>query len=117
MRTVHHLALPSYELWLQLMVDDLKLEETSATPEVDIVWVLVLWLILGVPLAWKKIHRGSSLAWTGFSVVLRALTLGISEGRAAWAIGWLERFARDGCADIEEVKGGVGRLARGDHRI
>ena len=67
--------------------------------------------MLGVPLAWAKIHGGTTLAWIGFAVDLNTLALGISESRAAWAVEWLERLARDGCADMDEFRAATGRLA------
>ena len=53
-RAVHLVAAPSFCLWLLLMADDLKVESTSEHRERDVVWMILFWAMLGVPLAWKK---------------------------------------------------------------
>ncbi len=57
-RAVHLLAQPSDQLWLLLMADDLKCESTAEHPEVPIVFVVLLFVILGVPLSWHKAKGG-----------------------------------------------------------
>ncbi len=109
-RATHHLMTPEDGLWMMLMADDLKLECSSTTPEVQIIAVLLLWAVLGVPIAWLKIQGGGSIAWIGYEVNLRDLSLGISTGRADWAVQWLRRMTRDGLVNIDEFRRGIGRL-------
>ncbi len=110
-RAVHHVMTPEDELWLMLMADDLKLECTAPAPEIRIVAVLLFWVLLGVPISWHKIQGGDSISWIGYEVNLRELALGISAGRALWAVNWLRRMARDGLADIDDLRRGIGRLS------
>ena len=74
-------------------------------------FVVLLWRVLGVPLSWAKIQGGRRLTWIGYEVQLDTLSLGISEGRARWAIEWLLRVSRDGVADVAEFRSALGRLS------
>ncbi len=48
-RAVHLLSLPSDELWILLMADDIKAESTSGNPKRAIVYVILILVILGCP--------------------------------------------------------------------
>ncbi len=110
-RAAHLLALPSDELWLLLLADDLKAESTSRRPQRAIVFVVVLLVVLGVPLSWRKAQGGRVIEWIGYEVDLRSLALGITQRRAEWCVGFLSQLARDGRADVGHLRGGLGRLA------
>ncbi len=109
-RAVHLLADPSDELWLLLMADDLKAESTSARPEISVLFVVLVLIVLGVPLSWHKSQGGQVIQWIGYEVHLAQLALGISQRRASWCVDFLLQLARDGQADIGQVRSGVGRL-------
>ena len=100
MRSVHLATHPEDGIWALLMADDLKLESTAAEPEKAIIAVLLLWLVLGVALAWKKVQGGQQISWIGYEVRLDELSLGISAGRARWAVEWPQRMARDVVAEL-----------------
>ncbi len=57
-RAVHLLALPSDELWILLMADDIKAESTSERPKLSIMYVILILVVLGVPLSWHKSQGG-----------------------------------------------------------
>ncbi len=57
-RAAHLLALPSDELWLRLLADDLKTESSSRRPLRAIIFVVVLLVVLGVPRSWHKALGG-----------------------------------------------------------
>ncbi len=109
-RAAHLVAPPSHALWMLLMADDLKAESTASDREASIVWLVVFLCILGVPLAWRKTKGGDVIDWIGYNVRLQDLSLGVSESRAAWAVGWLTRGARDKAMKVEEFTAGLGRL-------
>ena len=109
-RLTHLIAKPEDGLWLLLMADDLKAESTGERPKRSILFVILLWLAVGVPLSWGKIQGGRRLNWIGYDVQLDTLSVGISEGRARWAIEWLLRVSRDGFTDVEEFRSALGRL-------
>ena len=45
--------------------------------------------LIGFPLSWIKANGGAIYAWVGYEINLREMSLGISEKRAAWLLGWL----------------------------
>ena len=74
-------------------------------------WLAVFLTVANVPPAWRKTQGGDGVTWIGYRVLVKELALGISEARAAWAVNWLQRGARDGVMNIDELRGAVGRLA------
>ncbi len=110
-RAAHLVALPSYELWLLLLADDLKAESTAPQPKRAVIFVVILLVLLGVPLSWHKAQGGLVINWIGYEVDLKALALGISPRRAEWCVGFLTQLARDGRADVGYLRSGLGRLA------
>ncbi len=64
-RAAHLLCDPTDEVWLLLMADDLKAESTAEHPRRALVFVLVVMMVLGVPLAWHKTHGGQVIHWIG----------------------------------------------------
>ncbi len=111
LRLLHHLAPRAAELWLLMMADDIKIESTSTSSQLWILWVIVILRLLGIPLSWHKIQGGSEITWIGYSIQLSPLAVGISASRAAWASAWMLRAARDGAIDVGELRSVVGRLA------
>ncbi len=109
-RSVHLVACPSQRLWLLLMADDFKVESTSDQRRVDVIWVILYFVILGVPFAWRKTQGGDLITWIGYSVNLTELSLGIAASRAEWVANWLERCARDGACCMDEFASSLGRL-------
>ncbi len=110
-RAVHLLSMPTDELWLLLLADDLKAESTSVAPELSIVFVILVLSVLGVPLAWHKAQGGRIISWIGYEVHLEELSLGITQRRAEWCIKFLLQLSRDGRTDIGHLRSGIGRLA------
>ncbi len=109
-RAVHLLSLPSDELWILLMADDVKAESTSANPKRAIVYVILILVVLGVPLSWHKSQGGDVVRWIGYEVNLASLALGITARRAAWCVDFLLQLARDGRTDVGRLRSGLGRL-------
>ncbi len=110
-RAIHLLALPTDELWLLLLADDLKAESTSSTPQVSILFVVLVLAVLGVPLSWHKAQGGRVINWIGYEVHLAELSLGITQRRAEWCVRFLLQLSRDGRADLGHLRSGLGRLA------
>ena len=110
-RLVHLLARPDDGLWLMLMADDLKAESTGLRPKRSVLFIILLWSVLGVPLSWTKVQGGRRLASIGYEVQLDTMSLGISENRAKWAVNWLDRVARDGMAEVCDFRSALGRLS------
>ncbi len=64
----------------------------------------------GVPLSWKKVTGGFVVAWIGYEIDLRNYTLGITERRAEWLIGWLSRTLADNRVLMRELRQALGRM-------
>ncbi len=109
-RAVHLLSLPSDELWILLMADDIKAESTSANPKRAIIYVILILVVLGVPLSWHKSQGGEIVRWIGYEVNLANLALGITARRAAWCVDFLLQLSRDGRTDVGRLRSGLGRL-------
>ncbi len=109
-RIIHGLLEAEMEVWIMMLADDIKAESTSVSPVPAILFVLLALELLGIPLSWKKVHGGGSMAWIGYQVDIGGLSLGITAARAAWATEWCARLARDGKCRADDLKAGVGRL-------
>ena len=94
-----------------MMADDIKVESTSETPALTLLFVLLTIELLGVPLAWRKVHGGEDLRWIGYQVDVTCLRLGITESRARWSVEWFSRLVRDGQCRIDDFRSGIGRLS------
>ncbi len=54
---------------------------------------------------------GDNVCWIGYELDLRRLTLGITAGRAAHVVTYLQRVIRDGYIRVSEFRSEVGRLS------
>ena len=67
-------------------------------------------MVLGFPLSWLKTRGGFTYNWVGNEVCRRLWALGISEGRANWAISWMSRVLDAGVVCVGELREALGRL-------
>ncbi len=109
-RLTHYLADADDELWILLLADDFKIESSSSRPKRAVVFVLLLLNFLGIDIQWRKVQGGSTIAWVGYEFRLWDHALGISAGRADWAIKFCHRVAHDGMVRVGELREGLGRL-------
>ncbi len=109
-RAIHLLSLPSDQLWILLMADDIKAESTADNPKREIAYIILILVILGVPLSWHKSQGGDIVRWIGYEVSLTDLALGITARRASWCVDFLLQMSRDGRADVARLRSGLGRL-------
>ena len=56
---------------------------------------LLVFIVLGTPLSWHKIHGGVQSHWIGYFFDVGRFEVGIGTTRAAWAVRWLEDKARE----------------------
>ena len=69
-------------LWLLRFADDFNIEAEGPKFALTILGTLLLWTVLGLPLAWAKCRGGRAYEWIGYELDLKQHTLGISEKRA-----------------------------------
>ncbi len=111
LRALHYLSSPSEGLWALLVADDFKFESTSEAPEFSLLYVILVLIVLGFPLKWRKTAGGSEVEWVGYHLDLRTHSLGLSERRAAWAVGWCTTMADAGATRVSDFRDGLGRLS------
>ncbi len=111
LRALHYLSAPAEGLWALLVADDFKFESTSDSPEHSLLYVLLLLVVIGFPLKWRKASGGREVEWVGYHLDLRTHSLGLSERRAAWAVGWCSTMAEAGAARVSDFRDGLGRLS------
>ena len=66
--------------------------------------------IFGVPISWRKARGGRIIPWIGYELNLREYTLGITEKRADWMIGWFTKILDQGVLLIRELREALGRM-------
>lgn len=97
-------------LWPMLYVDDWLLFSGGARWREGVVCSLFFLVVLGVPMSWKKISAGFVVNWIGVEVNVREWTLGLSQRRADWAIGWMSKVLEAGEVNVGDLKQATGRL-------
>eukprot|EP00971_Amphidinium_carterae_P229000 4542614-Amphidinium_carterae.1 len=90
-RLVAYLAGRERQVYQLLYVDDGLLlaggrETQFATKILYALWILVL---AGVPVSWKKVRGGIGLQWIGYVVDLGGASVGISQSKVDWLVGWV----------------------------
>ena len=66
--------------------------------------------VLCIPIQWGKVRGGVQLDWISYRLSLGRFELGVSEGRAAWAVRWWTDKARERRVPLGELREGLGRL-------
>ena len=98
-------------LWQLIFVDDLLWLARQKDGVAKIILAIFMYVLLGVPFAWKKFVGGPEFTWVGFTMNIRVGALGLSESRAVWAINWLESTAVQGLVRVADVRAALGRLS------
>ncbi len=111
LRGPHYLSTQAEGLWVLLVADDFKFDSTSDQPDYSLLYSLLVLVLFGFPLKWRKTAGGDEVDWVGYHIVLRNFSLGLSERRATWAITWCSSLARAGAAKIGDLRDGLGRLS------
>eukprot|EP00971_Amphidinium_carterae_P097847 1936104-Amphidinium_carterae.2 len=107
-RLCYHLTEGSYNL---VYVDDFLFLHEQTNADRDRLSVLILMLILGVPLSWKKLQFGQLLEWIGIEVNLMAWTLRPSPERLPSIISFLDLIAQGSSIHLKPLRRVMGVLA------
>ena len=97
-------------VWKMLFADDWNM--TAGGEHFEFKLLLFAWVLvaLRVPISWKKASGGLAYSWVGLEVNLREWSLGISERRAAWLLGWFDRVLADDRILMRELREALGRM-------
>eukprot|EP00435_Cladocopium_sp_Y103_P010320 s1590_g2.t1 len=101
------------ELALLVFVDDIFWLTREKGGIEQIVVSIFLFVILGLPFSWKKFAGGLQLSWVGFTIDLESCALGLSVGRATWAVNWLRGCVDRGSLRVADMSAVLGRLSFG----
>ena len=93
------------------MADDLDVEAAGPDFRVALCVVFAVASVVGIPIARKKVRGGTVVGWIGYELRLRECRVGVSPGRAAWAVKWCKGLREAGIANTAPVEEGVGRLS------
>ena len=99
-----------WPLWALLFADDFELAAEGSTYCHAILCFLWWLVVLGFPFSWPKTRGGFTYSWVGYEVCRKQWALGISEGRANWAIRWMGDTLEAGRVHIGEMREALGRL-------
>ena len=109
-RAQHYFLGHEYASWILLYADDGKISANIERFAVTIPLALLLLVILGFPVKWKKCHGGTEYQWIGYWENVRLFTVGISEARRRWAIDWMRKILTLQGVSVAEFRAGLGRL-------
>eukprot|EP00971_Amphidinium_carterae_P341389 6480156-Amphidinium_carterae.1 len=108
------LSLLPEEKWLFQLVylDDILLLAKGNEKLQDLAFVLFIWRVLGTPFSWRKVKGGLVVDWIGYELKLGVIphTVGLSRGRADWAVKWCLEVGMAETVDMREFASGLGRL-------
>ena len=66
--------------------------------------------IFGIPISGPKANGGSIYCWVGYELNLAELSLGVSERRAEWLLGWFARILARNAVGAQELAEVLGRM-------
>ena len=105
-----------FEVWGEefafqfLYADDLRWTCHGPDKYLALTRALLLWILVGSPVSWSKVHGGLSLDWIGFYLDYGRFKIGVSESRCLWVINWANRILTDGVVLVRQMGEGLGRL-------
>ena len=87
---------PRLGVWHTLFADDGLVGKDFPSAPLSILMVMLLFIVLKVPLSWKKIQGGVEVDYVGYRLSLSSYAVGLSEKRANWLNRWLTEKAEKG---------------------
>ena len=110
-RLAHYLLHDAAALYHLLFADDgLLMSEGKDFWLRQLLWLFIFEL-LEVPLSWKKVAGGASLAWIGYQVDVQKFQKGIGASKIAWLQSWVSECLQDGYVQGWQMRGVLGRLS------
>ena len=74
------------------------------------IFQLLVLVVLGLPVAWKKVRGGLAKDFVGYHIDVERFELGLSQGRAEWLQSWMGEKLAGATVRVLEVRQGLGRL-------
>ena len=65
---------------------------------------------VGAPFKWKKQRGGLASEWVGIYVDYREFSMGLSQRRSDWMVGWIDSLLERKEVEFRELAAGLGRL-------
>jgi len=108
LRCMHYLLGPMNAVYALLYADDGQ-AVSSGEYHAKLILALAIWLILGFPIKWSKVHGGIAYDYIGYWMDWQRFRIGINERRTLWLISWIEELERRKTTDKSELAEVLGR--------
>ena len=109
-RLGHLLATADLDFWHLIFADDGELIAAPGGAHFRILFQLLLFCVLGVPVAWSKVRARLEQDFVGYRLDVAKFRVGLSERRAVWAADWARATTARGFIKPEEMTVALGRL-------
>ena len=110
MRLVYWVLGEGFPNDMLLYADDLEVLTIGCEGRIGGVLAFSLMAALGAPFKWAKQRGGLSTEWIGLTTDYRDLSMGLSQRRAEWILGWIRSLRSRKEITYREFAAGLGRL-------
>ena len=110
-RLGHAVADRDMDPWHLLYADDGVLVAESSRAPFKILLQLLIFELVGLPIAWEKVRGGLACDFVGFWVDVARFEVGLSVRRATWVADWARRAAASPVIPVADVREALGRLS------
>lgn len=110
MRLVYWVLGDAFPNDMLLYADDLELLAIGRGGRIAGVLAYALMAALGAPFKWAKQRGGLVTEWVGLTTNYQTFSMGLSEKRAGWIVGWVESLRVRKEVTYHEFAAGLGRF-------
>jgi hypothetical protein len=93
-----------------LFADDCEFIAANKRERLSVLLAISILLAFGFPFKWTKFRGGFEVEWLGMAVSYKQYSMGLSESRAQWLSGWINKILSEGTVLAGEMASGLGRL-------
>lgn len=93
-----------------LYADDLETMAPGPQGRIAAVVAFVVMAAMGAPFKWKKQRGGLVTEWVGICTNYETYSMGLSDKRAEWVVGWIEGLLKKAQVLPRVFAAGLGRL-------
>ena len=109
-RLTYMLLGESHPLDILLFADDVEFIAETPSERASILLAVTILLAVGTPFKWSKFRGGYELQWVGYTFSHRLYSVGISQERSDWVVGWINKLLEEGSVLVNDFVAALGRL-------